>query len=402
MRSLIPGKQTSLGSARTLAGPVDLVEAWKIRVRSQLTRQAELTGPGPKVRLHVDVRLVLFAGLFGLAGGPIGAVRSLVLLLSILFVHELSRAALARGLGRSACVSISLAGGRTEISGPELRGAAAFAFTMIGSLGNVVLALVLQVASRRVHDPALGLALRELGNGHAIWGIAQALPLLPFRAGSELARRLSPPLRSGHAIASGGLAIGAVFAIFNLPKSPILLLALLFVAISSARAAHEAFQEEFDRQSGVACKLEEARAALEVGDHRLCIATTRAALEIARSKEQLQKLWTTFAWAGVGSRDPFVAHAGLQHLPDACIDVQLLAAYLCCCNRALEAQELLQEARRLGQWTAETSKLLIEILFAQGDLAGARAVIEADAAILSDGDRRVALLALAPSVAPTV
>jgi len=395
MRSLIPGKQTAFGSERTLAGPLDLVEAWKLNVRSMLVRQAELNGQEPKLRVRVDARLVLFGALFGLAGGPLGTVRALVLLLSILLVHELSRAALARALGRSARVSISLAGGRTEISGPEPRGRAAFAFTIIGSLANVAIAAVLIVASRRVHAPSFSLALREFGNGHAIWGIAQALPLLPFRAGSELARHLPPHLRSGHAIASGGLAIGAVFAVFHLPKSPLLLLALLFVAISSARAAYEAFQEEFDRQSDINGKLEEARAALSAGEHRRSISIVRSALAVARSKEQRQKLWTTFAWAGIGSRDPFMAHAALQQLPAACVDVHLLAAYLHCCNRTLEAQELLQEARRLGRWTAETSRLLIDILFAQGDRSAALAVSDADAAILSDDDRRLVRLALA-------
>lgn len=395
MRSLIPGKQTSLGSARSLVGPLDLVEVWKLRVRTALARQAELNGPEPKLRVRLDVRLVLFGALFGLAGGPFGTVRTLVLLLSILLVHELSRAALARALGRSARVSISLAGGRTEISGPELRGSAAFAFTVIGSLANLLLAAVLQLAGRHSHDPAFGQVLRELGTGHAIWGIAQAVPLLPFRAGSELARRLPPALRSGHAIASGGLALGAVFALFNLPKSPLLFGALLFVLISSARSAYEAFQEEFDRQRGIESRLEEARAALADGDPRRCIAITQAALALARSKEQRQKSWTTLAWAGIGSRDPFLAHAGLQHLPEACLDVHLLAAYLCCCNRTFEAQELLREARRLGQWSAENSKLLIDILFTQGDRIGALAVTEADAAILSDDDRRLILLALA-------
>jgi len=395
MRSLIPGKQTEFGSDRTVTGRLDLVEAWKLNVRAMLARQAELNGPEPKLRVRVDARLVLFGALFGLAGGPLGTLRVLVLLLSILLVHELSRAGLARALDRSARVSLSLAGSRTEISGPELRGSAAFAFTIIGSLANVAIAAVLMVASRRVHAPGFSLALRELGNGHAIWGIAQVMPLLPFRAGSELARRLPPHLRSGHAIASGGLAIGAVFAIFNLPKSPLLFLALLFVAISSTRAAYEAFQEEFDRQSDINGKLEEARAALSAGEHRRSIALVRAALAVARSKEQRQKLWATFAWAGIGSRDPFMAHAALQHLPDARLDVHLLAAYLHCCNRTLEAQELLQEARRLGQWTTETSKLLIDILFAQGDRTAALAVSEADAAILSDDDRRLVRFALA-------
>ena len=259
MRSLIPGKHTSLGSPRSLSGRFDLVEAWKLQVRSALARQAESKG-----------------------------------------------------------------------------------------------------------------------------------------AGRERTRPLPPALRSSRAIVSGGFAIGAVlFAVFHSPKSPLLLLLLLFVTISSARAAYEAYQEEFDRQRGIAGKLEEARAALAGGNHRHCIAIALAALAVARSKEQRQKLWTTFAWAGIGSRDPFVAHAGMQHLPEACIDVHLLAAYLCCCNRTLEAQELLQEARRLGQWNAETSKLLIEILFAQGDRTGAQALSEADVALLSDDDRRLIRLALA-------
>jgi hypothetical protein len=395
MRSLIPGKQTSLGSARALASPLDLVETWKRHVLTTLARQAELNSPPRKVRLHVDPRLVLFAALFGLAGGPLGAVRALILVLSILLAQELSRAALARGLGRSARVSISLFGARTEVAGPELLGAAAFAFAVIGSFGNILVAGVLQVASRHCQNAELGLALRNLGEGHAIWGIAQALPLLPFRAGWELARRLPQSLRVGHAIASGGLAIGALFAIFNLPRSPILVLALLLVAISSARAAYDAFQEELDAQRGVAGKLEEARAALAVGDHRRTLAITRSALAVARSREQREKTWSTFAWAGIGSRDPFAAHTGLQHLPLRCLNVHLLAAYLCCCNRTLEAQELLQEARRLGQRTAETSKLLIEILFAQGDHAGALALTEADTLLLSEDDRRLALLALA-------
>ncbi|HEY3253554.1 MAG TPA: hypothetical protein VGJ91_06385, partial [Polyangiaceae bacterium] len=164
MRSLIPGKQTSLASAQTLVGPLDLVDAWKLHVRTTLARWAELNGAEPKLRVRVDARLVLFAALFGLAGGPFGTVRALVLLLSILLLHELSRGALARALGRSARVSISLAGGRTEISGPELHGGTAFAFTVVGSVANVALAGVLQLASRRVHDPALGRALDELGN----------------------------------------------------------------------------------------------------------------------------------------------------------------------------------------------------------------------------------------------
>ncbi len=394
MRPLIPGKRTPLDAAHALEGPLDLVESWKAGVRFRLARQAELARPTPSMKLQVDLKLVVFAAAFGVAGGPLGVLRSLLLLLSILWVHESSRALLARALGRSARVSLSLAGGQTEISGPELSGAAAFAFTLIGSLANVLLAGALHRVSGHAHDASWGVTLRELATGHAIWGVAQALPLLPFRAGRALSRRLPASLRSGHAIASGGLAIGAVFAFFNLPKSPVLVVALLFVAFASARAAFEAFQEEFDRQNGITRQVEEARVALDLGDPRGSLKIARAALEVARSKEQRQKLWSSVAWAGIGSRDPFVAHAGLQHLPGACLDLHLLAAYLCCCGRAAEAQDLVQEARALGQTTGETSKLLIEILFAQGDREGALAVTQADAALLSDRDRRAVMLAL--------
>jgi hypothetical protein len=304
MPPLIRSKRGSLGSAKAnLSGPLDLVEQWKMRVRSKLARNAELAGMKPTTAVHVDVRVVVFAAAFGLAGGPIAAIRALVSLLSILLVHEGSRAVLARGLGRSSRSSISLAGGQTEISGPELRGAAALAFTLIGSLG--------------------------------------------------------------------------------------------FVAISSLRAAREAFREEFDRQHGVLLQHEQARAALAAGEPRRALLVARTALALARSAEQRQNLWSTFAWAGIADRDPFAAHAALQQLPEARLDVHLLAAYLSCCNRNLEAQELLEEARRLGLRSKETSKLLIEVLFAQGDRAGALTVVEADAALLSQEDRQSALSALA-------
>lgn len=192
MRPWIPDKQPSLGAAQALAGPLDRVERWKLGVRVRLARQAELAGPEPKVRLGVDLKLVVLAAALGAAGGPFAVARSSVLLLSILLVHESSRAALARALGRSARISISLTGGGTEISGPELRGAAAFGFATIGSLANVAFAIALHWASRRVHHPLAELTLRELSAGHAVWGIAQALPLLPFRAGSDLAAACHP------------------------------------------------------------------------------------------------------------------------------------------------------------------------------------------------------------------
>ena len=62
--------------------------------------------------------------------------------------------------------------------------------------------------------------------------------------------------------------------------------------------------------------------------------------------------------------------------------------------RDAEAEQLLREARDKGCRSLETSKLLIELLFARGDNAGALALAEADAELLSAQDRSALAAAL--------
>ncbi|HEY5372110.1 MAG TPA: hypothetical protein VIK01_00425, partial [Polyangiaceae bacterium] len=261
-------------------------------------------------------------------------------------------------------------------------------------VANVVVAIGLRVIAQRIHDPALASFLHQAAFGHAIWGIAQALPLAPFRLGAELARHLSPSLRRTHAIASGGLAVGAVVAIFSLPKIPLLTFVLAFVALSTLRIAYEAFKEDCDETSGVLNRSREANAELARGNAKRAIVIARAALEEARSFAQRRELWKTLAWSGINERDPFLTHLALQHLPPADIDLHLLSSYLTCCNRDAEAEQLLREARDKGCRSLETSKLLIELLFARGDNAGALALAEADAELLSAQDRSALAAAL--------
>src|SRR5450432_1569599 len=91
-----------------------------------------------------------------------------------------------------------------------------------------------------------------------------------------------------------------------------------------------------------------------------CSSAIRGTLQIARSSVRRQELWTTLAWAGIAERDPFASHTALLNLPPDAIDVHLLASYLTSCNRVEEALTLLQDARRFGDRSVETSKLLID------------------------------------------
>ncbi|HEY1537422.1 MAG TPA: hypothetical protein VGF76_25550 [Polyangiaceae bacterium] len=352
----------------------------------------------PTLHFYISFGFVLLAGLLGAGTGRYGSFRTLVMLCSILLVHESARALLARAFGRSSRVSITIAGGQTDFSGPRLPGGLALGLASIGSVANVLVAVVLGTTAQRAHEPALATFLHQAAFGHAIWGIAQALPLAPFRLGAELARHLPPSLRRTHAIASGGLAVGAVVAIFNLPKIPLLRFALAFVALSAVRTAYDALQEDRDERSGVVQKSSDASARLAAGSALQAITLARAALEDACSLAQRRKLWKTLAWSGIDERDPFLTHLALQHLSPADIDLHLLSSYLSCCNRGAEAEELLREARNQGYRSAEASKLLIELLFARGDHAGALALAEADSGLLSAQDRSALAAAFLPEL----
>jgi hypothetical protein len=395
-----PRVKASLESLKSAAGnsTPDLVELWKARVRAGVSRQWQAAFAKPTMHWHISFGFVLLAGLLGAGLGRYGSFRALVLLSSVLLVHEAARALLARAFGRSSRVSVTIAGGQTDISGPPLSGGLALAVAGIGSLANVVAALALRAIAQRIHEPALAAFLQQAAFGHAIWGIAQALPLAPFRLGAELARRLPPPFRRAHTIASGGLAIGAVVAIFNLPKISLLTFALAFIGLATLRTTYDALKEDYDERSGVVQKSSDASARLAAGSALQAITLARAALEDACSFAQRRKLWKILVWAAIEQRDPFLTHLALQHLPPADIDLHLLSSYLSCCNRSAEAEELLREARNQGYRSAETSKLLIELSFARGDHAGALALAEADSGLLSAQDRSALAAVFSPEL----
>jgi hypothetical protein len=208
--------------------------------------------------------------------------------------------------------------------------------------------------------------------------------------------------RRRHALIFSAFAIGVAATISGLRLAPLWTFAVACLAISTTRAASDAFKEDRDQNSGVAQKSDEAAAALAAGNPAQATMIARAALQVARSPAQHRRLWTTLAWSGIAQREPFLTHLALQQLPTENIDLHLLSSYLSCCNRTAEAQQLLLAARELGQRSAETSKHLIELSFAQGDLAAALALAESDAALLSARDQAAITEALAiePTASP--
>ncbi len=113
------------------------------------------------------------------------------------------------------------------------------------------------------------------------------------------------------------------------------------------------------------------------------ISTGVAAAGISRlAASSIRQQWAK-AWAAIGANDPFQAHLALQTLPGRLRSVDLVAAYLACCNRNDEAVALLQDARSLGQRTRQTTQLLIELLVRTGATARALEVVTEDRQLLT-------------------
>jgi hypothetical protein len=212
--------------------------------------------------------------------------------------------------------------------------------------------------------------------------------------------QLDARLRRTRGIVFFALAFGLVSTLVTRHGVPLVRFALMFVALSASRAAYEAFKDRHDERAGVVRNSNAARAELAAGHATQAIAIARAALGVARSTSQKRALWATIAWSAISEREPFLAHLALQNLPVGDIDVHLLAAYLGCCNRGSEAEDLLREARAAGQRSPESSKQLIELSFARGDTATVRALADADADLLSEKDLQAIALALRSPIGP--
>jgi len=141
-----------------------------------------------------------------------------------------------------------------------------------------------------------------------------------------------------------------------------------------------------DAALGIQRLIAKAEALLQVGDPTGSARIAQSALTLALLGEHRTRLWLTTAWAGIGQRDPFLAHTALQQLPAAALTLDLVGAYLTTCNRLDEACDLLAAARKAGYRSRACSKQWIDLLVMRGSMQEAARLAAADSDVLSDRD----------------
>jgi hypothetical protein len=361
----------------------DLVETWKRVARARMA--CESGGGRARIAVHVTLGFMLLCALAGLGLGRTGPLFTLALLSSVVLAHELPRALVARLLGRSSKVTLSAIAGETDVHGPPLRGGAAAAFELAGPLGNFMVALAAfalrQHAVASPHAPLL----MALALSHAAWGAVQVLPVLPFRFGRAVSRLLTPSQRVLHAAASA-VSVFALGGAVEWARVPVLFPMLTLAAFASASSLGRLLPEWWDARLGARALAEEAEAKLRAGDANAGVALAERGLISARATRLRKRLWTTLAWSAIGTRDPLLAHHAMCHLSEDELDFYLVAAYLSCCNRVAEAEQLLIEARRLGHRDRDTTKLLIDLHFRSGDSNAVLELARADGRLLAPDD----------------
>lgn len=361
----------------------DLVEAWKRVARARMARES---GSGrPRIAVNITLGFMLLCALAGLAPGGTGPLFSLALLSSVMLVQELPRALVARSFGRSSRVTLCAIGGETAVYGPALRGGVAASLELAGPLCNAVVALagfaLVPRATGTPHAPWLG----ALALSHGAWCAGQVLPVLPFRVGRALARRFTTSQRVLHSATS----VGCMFVLGGAAEwahLPALLPLLALAAFASASSLGRVLPEWWDERYGAAVLAAEAEAKLSAGDANAGAALAERGLISARATRLRKRLWTTLAWSAIGMRDPLLAHHAMCHLSEDELDFYLVAAYLSCCNRVAEAEQLLVEARRLGHRDRDTTRLLLDLHFRGGDSKAVLELVRADERLLAPDD----------------
>lgn len=362
----------------------DHVEHWKRVARAQM---ASATGSSSEASLSVRVSFgfALLCAICGVRFGVAGALATLAGLTSLVLVQELPRGLLARAFGRPSRVAVTVLGAHTEIGGPPLGRVANLAVEVVGSLCNMLVALVAFGLMRLGISGQASAIVHALALSHALWGLAQILPFVPFRAGIAVSTRVTPAQRFAHAAASTIVALGAgawVDAAKLYELSPL----LMFVAFASAVTLVRAGSERLDERSGASRLAVEASALFWEGKCEQAVDRALKGLSLARSPRLRERLRTTLAWAAIGKRDPFLAHKAIYELADGAIDFHLIAAYLSCCNRIDEAEQLLLEARGFGHRDREATRLLLDVLLRRGKSTAALDLARMDERLLAEAD----------------
>jgi hypothetical protein len=180
-------------------------------------------------------------------------------------------------------------------------------------------------------------------------------------------------------------------------KTPLLPVLLVLGALAALGPLRKAHAEHQDHVTGVEAVAARAELLVAEGNAPLAGKLAEQALASVRSAGCRARLWACCAWAAITEHDPFRAHRALAELPAQIVDVHLVGSYLNCCNRIDEAVELLEQARKAGDRSIATTKLLIDLHFRLGNLQTISELARSESASLTAADKNAIDAALGDS-----
>jgi hypothetical protein len=328
-------------------------------VRAQLLGHQPQT---PRIRVRVTAGFLALLALVSCAGrSPRPWMIPLLALVPL--AQELPRALWALHRGRAATVVVDAGGGRTDIAGPPPAPRFALGLVLLGCAVSLGLGGLQLVAAGAIERDGLSRVLAESGRLHVLWGAAHLLPLVPFKLGTLLSQQLVTATRLKHALVSVAFALAASVSLAARLASPLVFVACCAVLFGSVRHLLGQLGATLDLRLDGERQLARITDLMRAGHVRSATRLAEELLSQARSKTLQGQARRALIWAAIGSEDVAEAQQALTQLESDQIDLHLLAAHLTLADRRAEAIELLELGRKVGAFSTEELKLLLDLYF---------------------------------------
>jgi Zn-dependent protease len=347
---------------------------------------------GIPVRIGLGFWLMSFV--FGFRSDrPFAAgVRSALAWTAIVFVsillHEMGHALVARRFGAKPSIKLHAFGGLT-FTGVNMSRPRQIAVSLAGPfMGFAFGALVFFLSRKLGIAPNQKWLVDQILWVNVGWGIINLIPVVPLDGGHVLAALLGPRNVFATWVISAAFAAGVAFLGLKI-HSPFMMVLFGFAAIHAIGNARTAYAGTVDRRSGLEDQLNKARAALDRGDVDDAWLLADDVVRRARTQAMKNGGWTAVAWVHVQRGDGLRARQALANVdPPFAVDPYTIAAVEDAAGDATRARNLLEEARKQGFRTPESSKLLIDLSARDGRLERAVDLALEDAHILNPDDVR--------------
>lgn len=356
-------------------------------------RPAHFTLFGIPVRVGIEFWVLTL--IFGFQGGKSFAsgLRGALAWTGIVFVsivlHELGHAVVARRFGARPAISLHAFGGLTSYPSIGMSRLRQIAVSLAGPLTGFAFGALVWFASRKLKlgDSQLWF-VRQLLFVNIGWGLVNMLPVLPLDGGHVLAATLGPRRAYATWIISGTFAGLVALLGFKL-QAPFMVVLFGFAAVHAVGQARLARAVQVDAREGLEDRLMQAKAALGRGDLEDAWLLADDVVRRAKSQPVRNGGLTALAWVHVERGQGARARAMLSEIdPPHAVDPYTVAAVEDAAGDPTRARQVLEEARRQGYRTVESSKLLIDLYAREGRMEGAVDVALEDADLLARDDVR--------------